>query len=200
MKEQLTVRLEPEVLRAAKEQARRLQISVSAVVADAATEALVGAHQDRPEAKMLTLLERLSNQLYKLTRHQHADLAIQKEMLGLFVRAYFNHTPPIPESALEPSLLSGKARYERLLDALAKNLRRGSSTLGEIAEAPTDVSAPAPAATDHPNPPEAPDNVPGESSPSAAPTTEAVLPEMPPVPVAPPAKPKRWSLFGQTTR
>src|SRR5689334_5569157 len=116
MKEQITVRLESHVMRAAREKARRLNMSISAVVADAAAGALVGAYPDSPDGKMLVLLERLSNQLYKLGRRSRVESTIQKEMLGLFIRAYFNHTPALPEAMLDAAALSGKARYERFLD------------------------------------------------------------------------------------
>ena len=55
-------------------------------------------------------------------------------MAGLGIRAYFNHTPEVPEHERSASLLSGKARFHRYLDTLARNLRQNQSILGDVPE------------------------------------------------------------------
>jgi hypothetical protein len=140
MKEQLTVRLDPEVLKAARDKAQRENVSVSAVVADAAARALLHAGHAEWEAGILRALDRLGNKVDKLDKRTGYDAGVLKEMVGLFVRAYFNHTPALPEPALRPALLSGKERFARFMDTLAANLGRGTSVLREVGAPSPDES------------------------------------------------------------
>ena len=103
------------------------------VVADAATQMLLATYRSDREAEVLKAVERVFFKLQKLEKHQHLDLLILKEMVGLGIRAYFNHTPEILESQRSAALLSGKARYRHYLDTLARNVRQNKSILGELA-------------------------------------------------------------------
>jgi hypothetical protein len=103
------------------------------VVADAATQTLLATYRSDREAEILKAVERVFFKLQKLEKHQHLDLLILKEMVGLGIRAYFNHTPEILESQHSAALLSGKARYRHYLDTLARNVRQNKSILGELA-------------------------------------------------------------------
>ncbi len=103
------------------------------VVADAATQTLLDTYRSDREAEILKAVERVFFKLQKLEKHQHLDLLILKEMVGLGIRAYFNHTPEVLESQRSAALLSGKARYHHYLDTLARNLRQNQSILGEVA-------------------------------------------------------------------
>jgi hypothetical protein len=209
MKEQLTVRLDPDVLKAARDKAQRENVSVSAVVADAAARALLHAGHAEWEACILRALDRLGNKIDKLDKRTGYDAGVLKEMVGLFVRAYFNHTPALPEPALRPALLSGKERFARFMDTLASNLGRGTSVLREIGVPPPDESttAPTPASAALPAP-AAPTN--GTSSPSnpdegvrdGPPEPPAILgtavtqpPHAEEHPSPPAAERRRWGLF-----
>ncbi len=55
-----------------------------------------------------------------------------KEMAGLGMRSFFNHTTPIPEATKAAAILSGKQRFHGYLDTLAKNLRKGESILSDV--------------------------------------------------------------------
>ena len=55
-------------------------------------------------------------------------------MVGLSIRAYFNHTPEVPDHERSAALLSGKARFHRYLDTLARNLRQNKSILSDVPE------------------------------------------------------------------
>ena len=68
------------------------------VVADAATQTLLATYRSDREAEILKAVERVFFKLQKLEKHQQLDLLILKEMVGLGIRAYFNHTPEILES------------------------------------------------------------------------------------------------------
>ena len=103
------------------------------VVADAATQTLLATYRSDREAEILKAVERVFFKLQKLEKHQHLDLLILKEMVGLGIRAYFNHTPEILESQRSAAQLSGKARYRHYLDTLARNVRQNKSILGELA-------------------------------------------------------------------
>jgi hypothetical protein len=103
------------------------------VVADAATQMLLDTYRADREAEVLKAVERVFFKLQKLEKHQHLDLLILKEMVGLGIRAYFNHTPEILESQRSAAQLSGKARYRHYLDTLARNVRQNKSILGELA-------------------------------------------------------------------
>lgn len=103
------------------------------VVADAATQTLLATYRSDREAEILRAVERVFFKLQKLEKHQHLDLLILKEMVGLGIRAYFNHTPEVLDSQRSAALLSGKARYHHYLDTLARNLRQNKSILGELA-------------------------------------------------------------------
>ena len=94
------------------------------VVADAATQTLLATYRSDREAEILKAVERVFFKLQKLEKHQHLDLLILKEMVGLGIRAYFNHTPEVLESQRSAAQLSGKARYHHYLDTLARNLRQ----------------------------------------------------------------------------
>ena len=103
------------------------------IVADAATQTLLATYRGEREAEVLKAVERVFFKLQKLEKHQHLDLLILKEMAGLSIRAYFNHTPDILDSQRSAALLSGKARYREYLDILARNVRQNKSILGELA-------------------------------------------------------------------
>ena len=103
------------------------------VVADAATQTLLATYRSDREAEILRAVERVFFKLQKLEKHQHLDLLILKEMVGLGIRAYFNHTPEVLDSQRSAALLSGKARYHHYLDTLTRNLRQNKSILGELA-------------------------------------------------------------------
>jgi len=47
------------------------------------------------------------------------------------MRSFFNHTTAIPDALKTAALLSGKQRFHRFLDLLARNLRTGESILSD---------------------------------------------------------------------
>ncbi len=119
---------------AAKAQAVELGKAFTWVVADAATQTLLATYRSDREAEILQAVERVFFKLQKLEKRQNLDLLILKEMVGLGIRAYFNHTPEVPDHERSAALLSGKARFHRYLDSLARNLRQNKSILGEVPE------------------------------------------------------------------
>ena len=147
---QLTVRLEPEVFRAAKERATRSGVSLSAAVAEAAKESLLSTYRGQREAEILRAVDRNFHKVARLERRLWLEVRVLKEMVGLGMRSFFNHTPAVPETEKAAALLSGKARFHRYLDLLAENLRGGESIMNDIpADAPAEPADTAsPRATD----------------------------------------------------
>jgi hypothetical protein len=131
-KTQLSVFLEQQVLLAARQRANELKLSMSAVVADAAKESLLSAYRSEREQEILKAVERNFHALRRLDQRLALEIQILKEMVGLGMRSFFNHTTPIPDATKAAAILSGKQRFHGYLDMLAKNLRKGESILSDL--------------------------------------------------------------------
>ena len=145
-KTRFTVWMDPEVLRAAKARALQDSITVSEVLAAAAKRDLIDANRQNTDAQILQAVERVFNLIQRIDRRRVYDQQILKEMLGLLVRSFFNHTPAVPAKDREAAIFSGKARFNRFLDMLAANLRSGESVLNDL-PVPEQVPKIAPAPT-----------------------------------------------------
>ena len=153
---QVTVFLEPQVHRAAKQRAGEMKLSLSAAVAEAAKESLLSSYRSERETEILKATERNLYALRRLDQRMRIELQVLKELIGLGMRSFFNHIPPVPESGKTAALLSGKQRFQRYLDLVAANLRGGDSILADVplpepVEIPRDVHD-AEAATAAPQP------------------------------------------------
>jgi hypothetical protein len=131
-KTQLSVFLEQQVLRAARQRASEMKLSMSAVVADAAKESLLSAYRSEREQEILKAVERNFHAIRRLDQRLALEIQILKEMVGLGMRSFFNHTTPIPDATKAAAILSGKQRFHGYLDMLAKNLRKGESILSDL--------------------------------------------------------------------
>jgi hypothetical protein len=129
---QVTVRLEPRVLQAAKQRASEMKVSLSAALAEAAKESLLSSYRSEREQEILKAADRNFHALRRLEQQLRLDIQVLKEMVGLGMRSFFNHTTAIPDALKTAALLSGKQRFHRFLDLLARNLRTGESILSEI--------------------------------------------------------------------
>lgn len=128
MKTQLSVYLEPELLRALERLAQKRGVSKS-LVAEAAIASLVTPDADeRKEAAMTRRLDRLSRQVERLER----DLSISIEMLALFVRSWLSQTPPAPEALKAAARAKGRERFEGFVEALGRRLAKGASFPREV--------------------------------------------------------------------
>jgi hypothetical protein len=131
-KTQLSVFLEQQVLLAARQRAKEMKLSMSAVVADAAKESLLSAYRSEREQEILKAVERNFHTVRRLDLRLALEIQILKEMIGLGMRSFFNHTTPIPDATKAAAILSGKQRFHGYLDMLAKNLRKGESILSDL--------------------------------------------------------------------
>ena len=131
-KTQISVFLEQQVLLAARQRAKEMKLSMSAVVADAAKESLLSAYRSEREQEILKAVERNFHALRRMDQRLALEIQILKEMVGLGMRSFFNHTTPIPDATKTAAILSGKQRFHGYLDMLAKNLRKGESILSDL--------------------------------------------------------------------
>ena len=129
---QLTVRLEPQVMQAARQRSNEMKVSLSATVAEAAKESLLSSYRSEREQEILKAVDRNFHALRRLERQFRLEIAVLKEMIGVGMRSFFNHTTPIPEATKNAALRSGKERFHRYLDLLATNLRSGESILKDL--------------------------------------------------------------------
>lgn len=131
-KTRFTVWMEPKILQAAKARAVQDGVTVSEVLAAAAKRALIDTDRQHTDAQILQAVERVFSLIQRIDRRRVYDQQVLKEMLGLLIRSFFNHTPAVPPKDREAALFSGKVRFNRLLDMLAANLRSGESVLNDL--------------------------------------------------------------------
>ena len=202
-KVRFTVWLDPAVLDAAKERSRQDGVSVSEALGQAATESLLRKRKDA-EAQIVKAVERVFYLVHKTDRKRGFDLQLLKEMLGLMVLSFFNHTQAVPEASKKTALLEGKARFQRFLDLLAANLRGGKSILSELPalpeEAPEEDRRPAnpangvnPSGENKGSPPAKQTDDSKTANPAAA---KPATPERNPADPDTVESKKRWGLFG----
>jgi hypothetical protein len=139
--------MDQDVLKAARVRAGESGVTPSRVIADAARTILIDNPQNA-EARVLVAVERVFALIQRIDRRRSFDQQVLKEMVGLMVQSFFNHTPGIPEKDKKAALHSGKARFNRFLDTLATHLRSGQSIMNDL-PAPveptsSDTSAPIP--------------------------------------------------------
>ena len=95
---QVTVRLEPRVLQAAKQRASEMKVSLSAALAEAAKESLLSSYRSEREQEILKAADRNFHALRRLEQQLRLDIQVLKEMVGLGMRSFFNHTTAIPDA------------------------------------------------------------------------------------------------------
>jgi hypothetical protein len=130
-KVRFTLWMDEDVLKAARVRAGESGVTPSRVIADAARTILI-ANPQNAEARVLVAVERVFALIQRIDRKRSFDQQVLKEMVGLLVQSFFNHTPAIPEKDKKAALHSGKARFNRFLDTLATHLRSGQSIMNDL--------------------------------------------------------------------
>ena len=125
---QMTVRLEPEVHRAVLARANRSGIPPAVVVADAAKQKLLPKSSD-DELTLERATDRLLRRIGKIDSAWQEEYHTLRELIAIFIRMYLNHTPAVPESERRDASMSGRARFNRIVDLLERNLKDGISVL-----------------------------------------------------------------------
>ena len=169
-------------------------------------------------------MERVFNLIQRIDRRRVYDQQVLKEMVGLLIRSFFNHIPAVPPKERDAAPISGKARFNRFLDALAANLRSGESALNDLpVPEQSQKSEPVVALPDDTSASQPPVAPPMEEATISPPASPAVLVAIPPTaqptpqaeldrapskatesatnqdtsePLPPPPTRKAWKLFG----
>jgi predicted transcriptional regulator len=133
-KAQISVYLDPDVMKALSAYAARREQSLS-LIAEAAIASFLSPDADeRREAAIAKRLDQQDRRLARLER----DVAICVETLALFIRFWLNTTPPLPEPAAKAARAQAGARYDHFIATLGRRLNEGPKFRQEILE---DVTA-----------------------------------------------------------
>lgn len=203
-KVRFTLWMDEDVLKAARVRAGESGVTPSRVIADAAHTILIDNPQNA-KARVLVAVERVFAMIQRIDRRRSFDQQVLKEMVGLMVQSFFNHTPGIPEKDKKAALQSGKARFNRFLDTLATNIRSGQSIVNDLpaASEPTTpgTSVPAPSqmkANQLSSPTEklVPEKSPEVGEQKAAPAESSISHEPPAEKPSSTSKSSKWNLFG----
>jgi predicted transcriptional regulator len=138
-KAQISVYLDPDVMRSLSAYAARRDQPMS-LIAEAAVASFLSPDADeRREAAIAKRLDQQDRRLARLER----DVGIAVETLALFIRIWINTTPPLPEPAAQAG-----ARYDHFVAALGRRLSQGPKLRQEIPEDINISAPPSSAATD----------------------------------------------------
>ena len=133
----LTIRLPNPLYETARQLAAQRNAPLAAVIVAAAEQALhPSEEQQADEAAIRDAVQHCLHKIDRLERKLGTDLHILKEMVGLGVRTYLNHTAALPDTERAAATISGRARFERFLDVLGNSLRDGVSILEPPTPAP----------------------------------------------------------------
>lgn len=138
-KAQLSIYLEPEILRSLETFANRHGRPKSAVVEAAIASFVTPDESDRREAIVAKRLDRIARVLERLERNDNVAL----ETIALFIRFWLTSTPALPEQSSPAARAKGAERYDRFVEALGRRLSSGSTILKEVSiESDTTGGAP----------------------------------------------------------
>jgi hypothetical protein len=128
MKEQFTVYLEPNLMKALTEYSERRRKPKSLVAEAAIASFLSPETAERQEATLALRLDRITRQLERLER----DAGISIETLALFIRFWLMATPSLLEQTQAAVRAKGAERYEGFIQALGRRLAKGPSFIREV--------------------------------------------------------------------
>lgn len=129
-KAQISVYLDPNVMKALSAYATRREQPLS-LIAEAAIASFLSPDADEQrEAAIAKRLDQLDRRLARLER----DVGISVETLALFVRFWLTTTPPLPEPAAAAARAKAAARYDNFVAALGRRLSQGPKLRQEIPE------------------------------------------------------------------
>src|ERR1700735_1197871 len=127
-KTQLSVYLDPDVMKTLSAYAARREQPLS-LIAEAAIASFLSPDADeRREAAIVQLLDQQDRRLARLER----DVGIGVETLALFVRFWLTTTPPLPEPAAKAARAQAGARYDNFVASLGRRLNQGPKLRQEI--------------------------------------------------------------------
>ncbi|MET4296291.1 putative transcriptional regulator [Bradyrhizobium sp. LB8.2] len=129
-KAQMSVYLDPDVMKALSAYAARREQPMS-LIAEAAIASFLSPDADeRREAATAKRLDQVDRRVARLER----DVGISVETLALFVRFWLTTTPPLPEPAAKAARAQAGLRYDNFVAALGRRLNQGPKLRQEIPE------------------------------------------------------------------
>ncbi|TYL85922.1 CopG family transcriptional regulator [Bradyrhizobium cytisi] len=129
-KAQMSVYLDPDVMKTLSAYAARREQSLS-LIAEAAIASFLSPDADeRREAAIAKRLDQVDRRIARLER----DMGISVETIALFVRFWLTTTPPLPEPAAKAARAQAGVRYDNFVAALGRRLNQGPKLRQEIPE------------------------------------------------------------------
>ncbi|MFK4490045.1 CopG family transcriptional regulator [Bradyrhizobium sp. USDA 336] len=129
-KAQMSVYLDPDVMKALSAYAARREQPMS-LIAEAAIASFLSPDADeRREAATAKRLDQIDRRIARLER----DVGIAVETIALFIRFWLTTTPPLPEPAAKAARAQAGARYDKFVAALGRRLNHGPKLRQEIPE------------------------------------------------------------------
>ena len=129
-KVQISVYLDPAVMRMLADYAARRDQSQS-MIAEAAIASFLSPDADeRREAAIAKRLDQVDRRLIR----QERDIGIAVETLAVFVRFWLATTPALPEPAAQAARAKAAERYVSFITALGRRLAKGPKLRQEISE------------------------------------------------------------------
>lgn len=129
IKEKISGRVDPDLLAAVDRYCQATRQTRSDVLSRGLRWAVTPEYQEERERVVAETLDRIVWQLARLDSRVRREMNIVQEMVGLFVRAYYNHTPRIPEPSRNEFRAAGKERFDAFMAALAEHVGPGRSML-----------------------------------------------------------------------
>lgn len=127
-KAQMSVYLDPDVMKTLSAYAARREQSLS-LIAEAAIASFLSPDSDeRREAAIAKRLDQIDRRIARLER----DVGISVETIALFIRFWLTTTPPLPEPAAMAARAQAGARYDNFVAALGRRLSQGPKLRQEI--------------------------------------------------------------------
>jgi hypothetical protein len=128
MKIQTKVFLPGDVVRALDEASRRLRKPKSEIVRAAIASYLSADGAEVGEAAVTRRLDRMSRQIERLER----DLTISNEAIALYVKTWLKSVPQLASNEDPAVVATGRERYARFVEALARRLSLGKRFHDEV--------------------------------------------------------------------
>jgi hypothetical protein len=127
---QVSVYLEPDVMKALAAHAARRDQSLSLIAEAGVASFLSPDAAERQEAATTKRLDQLDRRMARMER----DLGIAVETLAVFIRFWLTTNPPLPEPAQAVAPAKAGERYEAFVTALGRRLAQGPKLRQEISE------------------------------------------------------------------
>ncbi|MDA9397988.1 CopG family transcriptional regulator [Bradyrhizobium sp. CCBAU 45389] len=129
-KAQMSVYLDPAVMKALSAYAARREQSLSLIAEAAIASFLSPDAEERREAATAKRLDQIDRRIARLER----DVGISVETIALFIRFWLTTTPPLPEPAAKAARAQAGARYDNFVAALGRRLNQGPKLRQELPE------------------------------------------------------------------